>query len=71
MQKVITDIAKSLGIKDFYFQDINIEINKFLGKDIIKKEINNYDWYFSVAIGDNFSREKVTNDFQKKKSPCD
>ena len=29
--KVITDIAKSLGINDFYYQDINIEINKFLG----------------------------------------
>ncbi len=63
--KVITDIARSQGIKDFSYQDINIEIKTFLGKDVIHEEIKNYNGYFFVALGDNFLREKVTNDFQK------
>ena len=63
--KVITDIARSLGIKDFSYQDINVEIKTFLGKQVIHEEIKNYNGYFFVALGDNFLREKVTNDFQR------
>ena len=64
--KVITDIAKTLGISDFYYHDNNVEINKFLENEVNHNEINNYTGNYFVAIGDNFSREKVTNSFQKK-----
>lgn len=64
--KVITDIAKSLGIVEFYYHDRDLSHNKFLGKDVIHEEIKNYDDYFFVALGDNFLREKVTRNFQKR-----
>ena len=64
--KVVTDIAKSCGISDFYYQDSNLKHNKFLGVDVFHDEINNYKGYFFVAIGNNFLREKITLNFLKK-----
>ena len=62
--KVITDIAKSLGISNLFFKDSNIEIKNFLGNEVLHNELKDYKEYFFVAIGDNFLREKVTNSFK-------
>ena len=62
--KVITDIAKSLGISNLFYKDSNVEIRNFLGKEVFHDEIQNYNEYFFVAIGDNFLRERVTNSFK-------
>ena len=64
--KVITEIAKLIGIKVFYYQDSNLEKNKFLGNNVIHDDIKNYNDNFFVAIGDNFIREEVTRNFKKK-----
>jgi len=64
--KVITDIALSMGIKDLIYQDVNPEKKRFLGNNVINKEINNYSDYFFVAIGDNYLRESVTQHFKKR-----
>ena len=32
--KVITDIAKSLGISNLFYKDSNVEIRNFLGKEV-------------------------------------
>ena len=64
--KVITDISKSLGIQDFYYIDKNIDKNKFLGNDVFHHDVKDYDNHFFVALGDNFLREKITTEFQKK-----
>ena len=62
--KVITDIAKSIGFSDIFYQDINTEIMKFLGGEVYHDEINDYKEFFFVALGDNYIREKITNNFQ-------
>ena len=64
--KVITEVAKSQGFCDFHYQDLNYKNEKFLGSNILNNEINNYSDYFFVAIGDNFTREKITLEFQLK-----
>ena len=62
--KVVSDIAKCLNILDINYHDFDIEKNIFLDKDVIHKDIKNYDGDFFVAIGDNFLREKVTRNFK-------
>ena len=64
--KVITDIAKALKFKNIFYQDINSKKSEFLGTNISNKQIKNYEDYFFVAIGDNYIREKVLIEFQKK-----
>ena len=64
--KVITDIAKCLGIQNLYYQDTDLKKKFFLGKEVIHEELSDYNDYFIVALGDNNSREKITNDFRKK-----
>lgn len=64
--KVITDIAQLIGFRNIFYQDSDILKKNFLGNKVLHEEIKNYNDYFFVAIGDNFIREKITNDFQQK-----
>ncbi len=66
--KVIADIADSLGFLNIQY------LSELKGKDreqdsekeFVSSINENYQDYFSIAIGDNFSREKVYRDFKAK-----
>ena len=62
--KVVTDIAYDLGFKKIIYQDSDLEKKQFMGKNVFHQDFINFDDYFFVALGDNFLREKVTNEFQ-------
>mgnify|MGYP001275084311 CR=1 FL=1 len=64
--KVISDIAKSLGLSELYYLETNFKNKEFLGKEVIHKDINNFNDNFFVAIGDNYLREKITHNFKLK-----
>ena len=64
--KVVSDIAVALGFQNIIYLDKDKKRDLFLGKKIYHKISENFQDYFFVAIGDNFIREQLYNDFQKK-----
>ncbi len=69
--KVVTDIAYDLGFRKIIYQDVDLEKKQFLNKSILHEEFTNFDDYFIVALGDNFLRERVTNNFKKNNPNSD
>tara|TARA_Y100001978_G_scaffold203207_2_gene227470 strand:+ start:192 stop:848 length:657 start_codon:yes stop_codon:yes gene_type:complete len=63
--KVVTDIAKSLGIENIIYLDPNFKSATFKGRNVLKDINKNYNGYFFVAIGDNFTRNKIYLNFLK------
>tara|TARA_Y100001968_G_C19048432_1_gene567943 strand:- start:2 stop:682 length:681 start_codon:yes stop_codon:yes gene_type:complete len=61
--KVVTEVAESLGFLDISYFDSSLGKNSFLHRKVHSKIHEKYTGYFFVAIGDNFSREQVYNDF--------
>lgn len=66
--KVCADIAKNMGYKDILFFDDNNEINNVdeykVVHNINEIDINDYDLF--NAIGDNRTRELITNKINRK-----
>ncbi len=61
--KVVTEIAELSGYEDIeYLETSNFFKESFLGRKV-NKNIKNWSEDFFVAIGDNFKREKIFNDF--------
>ena len=66
--EVCADIAKKNGYEEILFFDDNKEINKIGNYDAIHNlnDINENEYVFFNAIGDNKTRELVTNRMNKK-----
>ena len=64
--KVVTGIAEDIGFKNICFLDEFNENKEFLGREILQNNLENYTGYFFVAIGDNYKRESIFIEFQKK-----
>ena len=61
--KVITDIAKRLGFCDVsYFENLN-DKSLLNDKNSNHEILENFNDYFFVAIGDNYTRERCFNEF--------
>ncbi|WP_320667176.1 acetyltransferase [Prochlorococcus sp. MIT 1307] len=60
--KVVNDIAALIGFEDIAYLD-NKSINTALDKNVYSHLKENFSQYFFVAIGDNYIREKVFNEF--------
>tara|TARA_Y100000589_G_C27134261_1_gene621894 strand:+ start:459 stop:1133 length:675 start_codon:yes stop_codon:yes gene_type:complete len=61
--KVVTEIAESIGLRNIFYIDELSEIDKFLSRNVFKTVNENYEDYFFIAVGDNYKREKIYNDF--------
>lgn len=61
--KVATDIAEAIGFQDISYEDPYRDADTFLDRKVFKSVKENYSQYFIVAIGNNFLRERVSNQF--------
>ncbi len=61
--KVVTDIAKSVGFDDIIYLDNQLKSHVFRGYNVFKDINKDYDGYFFVAVGDNFTRKKIHSSF--------
>ena len=70
--KVVTEVAEAIGFNDINYLDKSNDEIFFLGRKIVQKVNENYNGYFFVAIGDNYLREKVYNQFliENKLAQC-
>ena len=64
--KVVTDVAETLGFKNIDYLNTYDDVKTFYGKNVIKKELEKFQYYFFVAIGDNSSRQRVFKNFISK-----
>ncbi|EEE39319.1 acetyltransferase [Prochlorococcus marinus] len=64
--KVITEIAKQIGYESFKYIDTNLEDNLILKNKFVNNSLpNGFSGDFFIAIGDNYSREKIYKLFKK------
>lgn len=64
--KVVTEIAESIGFKDIFYIDKFIKKNYFLNKKVKPNISDDYEGYIFVALGDNFQRENVLKEYEKR-----
>ncbi len=61
--KVVTEVAKLVGFEDIFYLDNKFKLDNFNGHNVFKDINKDYSGYFFVAIGDNFTREKLYLNF--------
>ena len=67
----VANVALSAGYKIAYFVDKNIKESILLGIEIIGdiSDLTNYsDYEYSIAVGDNYLRQKIYNELNKQYS---
>jgi len=64
--KVVTDIAESQGYSNITYLNTFGHSDRFLGRRAVRKEPSGYNGSFFVAIGDNNTRQSITEDFLMK-----
>lgn len=62
--KVVTEIAESIGFKKIFYIDKFIKKKYFLNREVNSNLAENYNEYIFVALGDNYKRQRVFEEFQ-------